>query len=212
MTNEKFLESVSLDGEIWKDVVGYEGLYVVSNLGRIASLTRTVLCGNRYYRTHNAKILKPVHGKKTKHLTAFLCKNGIPKHELRHRQVAIAFIPNPEDLPIIDHIDGNPENNRVDNLRWTTPKGNTNNPITRKRMSESAKKRDFSIYHKPIVCIRQDDTIEFYNSIVEASNNGFSRESISSVCHKRRKTHKKCRFMFRADYENFKSVNQRTSE
>ena len=81
--------------EIWKDIDGYEGLYQVSNLGRIKSLN--------YKRTGRTKLLKLV--KSNGYLDIILYNNGKYKHYLVHRLVAKAFIPNPDNLPEINHID-----------------------------------------------------------------------------------------------------------
>jgi hypothetical protein len=70
----------------------------------------------------------------------YLCKDGKSKNRKVHRLVAEAFIPNTENGTSIDHINTLKDDNRVENLRWCTPKENSNNPLTRKRMSESQKK------------------------------------------------------------------------
>lgn len=107
--------------EIWKDIEGYEGLYQVSNLGRIKSLGRTIerigQKGKSFKRTYPVKILK--FGKDPKgYYRTSLALNGVNTTVKIHRIVAQAFIPNPNKLPQVNHIDGNKENNRVDNLEW----------------------------------------------------------------------------------------------
>lgn len=103
--------------EVWKEVNGFEGKYWVSNLGRVKNkkgqiikqhLTSDNLYHNRYYRVSLWK------------------KKYDSKNFRVHRLVAEAFIPNPDGLPYVNHIDGNKLNNRVDNLEWCTPKYNSN--------------------------------------------------------------------------------------
>lgn len=109
--------------EIWKDIKGYEGLYQVSNLGRVKSLN--------YLGHHKEMIKKPSLQKKTtmkssQYYQTVLYKNGKAKTVTVHRLVAEAFIPNPDNLPQVNHIDHNPLNNKVDNLEWCTAKYNSN--------------------------------------------------------------------------------------
>ena len=118
--------------ENWKAVIGYEGLYEVSNLGRIRSL---------YY--GRTRVLKTYKGNRD-YLIVSLSKDGKQKTYTVHRLVANAFIPNPENKPEIDHINTITTDNRVENLRYVTPKENSNNDLTRKHMSESKKGRHHS--------------------------------------------------------------------
>ena len=103
--------------EIWKDVPGYEGLYQVSNYGRVLSLYR--------YRKKSQNILKTF-TRKTGYIAVTLQKNGKRETKLVHQLVALCFIDNPNNYPIINHKDENPSNNRVDNLEWCTHKYNSN--------------------------------------------------------------------------------------
>lgn len=95
--------------------------------------------------------------------------------KLIHRLVAVAFIPNPDNKPCIDHIDGNKRNNYVSNLRWVTPVENANNIITKKRSIENRKSHN----EKKIVAISGEINV-YFNSIIEASIIlGVDRTSIS---------------------------------
>lgn len=123
--------------EEWCEIKDFEGLYSVSNLGRIKSLDRCIL-NNGNIQHKKERILKP-HKQKGGHLLVVLCKNGKVYPRLVHRLVAIAFLPNEENKPIVDHKDTDPANNRVDNLKWVTQKENCLNPITRIHNSESKK-------------------------------------------------------------------------
>ena len=120
--------------EIWKDIKGFEGIYQVSNTGKVKSLARVVKTKNGHYQSYNEKILKT---QKTGYCLVMLCKERKRFPRQVHRLVAEAFIPNPENKPFIDHIDTNPQNNNIDNLRWVTQKENCLNPISRKNNSLS---------------------------------------------------------------------------
>ena len=99
--------------EEWRDIKGYEGLYQVSNFGRVCSLNR-IGCHGAYLK---GKILKPTPDK-DKYLMVGLYKNRIEKKSKVHRLVAQAFISNPKDLPEVNHKDENKQNNNVSNLEW----------------------------------------------------------------------------------------------
>lgn len=106
------LELDNFPKEEWKDVENYEGLYQVSNLGKVKSL-----------KDNNGKPREKImKQEKTKngYLRIMLCKNGKRERFLVHRLVAQAFLENPSNLPCVNHIDENKENNQVDNLEWCT--------------------------------------------------------------------------------------------
>ena len=170
--------------EIWKDVQGYEGKYQISNLGNVKSI--------KYRGLDYERLLVP---KKNNcgRLWVDLWKNGSSKQYLVHRLVAIAFIPNPENLPQINHIDENVENNMVENLEWCTGMYNVHYYLERhgnvsKRRKPSPKRRrqlDRSIYQMDkcgnIIKEWQDArtlTIEL----------GYNQWSITQCCDGKRKT------------------------
>lgn len=105
--------------ETWKDVEGYEGLYQVSDEGRVKSLKK------RFGRQEGERIMKPSM-EWCGYMRLGLTKDGKARIFAVHRLVAKAFIPNPENKPVINHIDGNRANNRVENLEWATYKENSN--------------------------------------------------------------------------------------
>ena len=120
--------------EIWKDVVGYEGLYKISNLGRLKSLKRTFLYSKGVYRTFDERIKKVCETSKRKNRQGYLCsrlkdKNGKSKCEYIHILVAKAFIKNKGNKPTVNHIDGNKHNNNVINLEWCSYSENNSHAI-----------------------------------------------------------------------------------
>lgn len=122
--------------EIWKAIDGFEGSYEISNTGKVKALERVVMNNGGMQRKHE-RILKANYS--NGHAMVILCKEGKTYPRFVHRLVACAFIPNPDNKPVVDHIDTDPTNNCVDNLRWVTVKENANNPLSRKHGSESKK-------------------------------------------------------------------------
>lgn len=112
-----------LDGEIWKDVVGFEGIYTVSSLGRVKALCVEKYRG-RYLHKQPEKLLD-VRTNKYGYKVTTLIKDKKRKDALRHRLVAQAFIPNPENKPCVNHKNGIKSDNRVENLEWATVSENT---------------------------------------------------------------------------------------
>ena len=105
--------------EIWKDVQGYEGLYQVSNLGRVKSVDRVVHRSDGINMFRTGKI-KNAHDNGRGYLVVSLYKHNKGQFNYVHRLVAQAFIANPDNLPAIDHLNCNRADNKVTNLEWVT--------------------------------------------------------------------------------------------
>ena len=198
MTNEDFIKSVSLEGEIWKDVVGYEGLYLVSNFGRIVSLPRPINTP-KGGKVSKLRILTPRLNSGGYYQVAF-CINKTFKQPHIHKVVAEAFIPNPNNYPQVDHIDCDKLNNKVDNLRWCTQSMNNNNPITKKRKIQSL--------NKPVVRISMNspNDIKIYKSREETRKDGFIPSAVGQTCSGKHPHHKGFKWVDFSDYE--KSINK----
>ena len=121
-------EEYQNEKEVWKDISGYEGLYQVSNYGRILSLKFN-------HKENNARVLKPIYVRG--YLCVNLYKNKIIKMAKIHRLVAEAFIPNPKKLPEINHKSENKTENYVGNLEWCDSKYNNNYGTKVKRAIET---------------------------------------------------------------------------
>ena len=183
--------------EIWKDIKKYEGLYQVSNLGKVKSLERF---------TKNNKINTIGYIKKQKILKLDLLNNGYNTCELYknnrrkkfyiHRLVAETFIPNPENKPQVNHINGIKTDNRVENLEWVSAKENIKHGwknelyknVLKSLIENSRRSKKVNQYDK------QGKLINTFSSTVEAEKKlkekgvKINSKNIRAVCANRRKT------------------------
>ena len=153
--------------EIWKDIKGYEGLYQVSNLGRVKRVT-------------TGRILKGMNSG-SGYVQVGLYKQGVISRKLIHRSVAQAFIPNQENKSEVNHIDEDKTNNNVNNLEWSTRTENINHGTRNERVSK--------IKSIPIIAtnLKTGESREFYGTSECARQLGLNHSHITNVLKGRRR-------------------------
>lgn len=158
-----------LPGEIWKDIEGYEGMYQVSNMGRVKSLTRKV-----WNYTKPGRILKP--GAKENGYLHVGLSNGlnVEKHAHVHRLVAKAFIPNPNNYPEVNHKNMNKADNRVENLEWCTPRYNKAHFRNSPYAKNADKKKKRTLTNKTIQYI-----LKYKDKVCEEYDLGYSIKEVA---------------------------------
>ncbi len=153
--------------EIWKDIKDFEGYYQISNLGNVKSLDREMIVNGGIRKYYSKSITQSI--EKDGYLTVTLWKNSKSKSFRVHRLVAEAFIENPNNYEIVNHLDGNKQNNTVGNLEWCTIKENTNHAF-RTGLRKSGEKHRWS------------KLTEFQvRQIPNLLNQGFSQKYISKL-------------------------------
>lgn len=183
--------------EVWKDIEGYEGLYQVSNIGRVKSLEKYVPGKNGCKQVRRERILNcSVNGSGYPHFSIY--KDGVVKTVLVHRIVASAFLDNPLQLPEVNHIDGDKTNNRSENLEWCTEKQNVRhaweNGINRMtdKHRESARKVGLN-NGKKVLC---SNGVVYPSGCEAARQLGLSQGNVWSVLNGKRKHTKGYTFKF----------------
>ena len=172
--------------EIWRDIKDYEGLYQVSNLGRVKSLKRSYIRKEGVSRTIPEKFLKP--GKLANgYLQVILCKNSRHSNKLMHRLVAEAFLSNPNNLPQVNHKNEDKTDNRVDNLEWCTAKYNNNYGTIRERIGIANSKTvyqysiDGQFIKEWISCHEVERELGFTNTAIRNCALGYSNSSYGYI-------------------------------
>lgn len=142
------MQAISNESEIWKDVPGFEGLYQVSHVGNVRSVTRTITRSDGRVYVKQGKLLKSF--VTNKGYEYVMLNDAQHKQHLKtvHRLVAQAFIPNPNSLPIVNHKDENKLNNDASNLEWCTQSYNmTYNDVNRRVSSKLKGRQAYNAVH-----------------------------------------------------------------
>ena len=161
--------------EIWRDIIGYEGRYQVSDLGNVKSLFR------------HKKILKPAKDKDG-YLKVVLYKDGERKNFFVHRLVAETFIPNPENKPEVNHDDGNKENCCVSNLYWATKSENMQHAF-KNGLHKIIKGSEHVLSRKVNQYDLQGNLIKTWDCIMDIERElGIKTSNICACCKGKRKT------------------------
>ena len=178
--------------EVWKDIKGYEGLYQVSSYGRVKTLARLVIDSIGRETIRKEKVLSTRPSSQTGYPTINLFKDGKRTTVNVHRLVAEAFIPNPNNLPCVNHKDESRNNNFVDNLEWCTYRyNNTYGTVCERKNKSLAKFYDsHDEYLSPVDQYSTDGKlIRQFKSIRDAERSiGIEGSTISPCCHRKIKT------------------------
>lgn len=176
------------DIEVWKDVVGYEGLYEVSNLGKVRSLNRQYIRSDGKRETVKGRILKP-YTNKYGYAVVQLSDHGKATLFRIHRLVALAFIDNPYNKEQVNHINENKLDNRAENLEWVTCKENINHGTAPKRRAITR--------GKPVIRTDKDGNEKWFPSICEAARQSDAVfQCVSKCCLGFLKQHKGYKWQF----------------
>src|SRR5690625_126948 len=205
------MEKYNTENEIWKDVVGYEGYYEVSNVGRVKRVRRHITGKNGVTRYWKGRILaqtKNLDG----YMTVILSKKGKTNILGVHRLVAKAFIKNPNNKPVTNHKDENKENNNVDNLEWCTIAYNNayGTRIERMKSNKQFQKRHKE-NRKPVLKVSLNgELVERFESLEEAFNScpNYSKSGINHCCTGRLNTYKGYFWIYEEDYSDKKVKNR----
>ncbi len=179
--------------EIWKDILEYEGIYQISNIGRIKKLKK-IHPKNQFDKIEMIKKLRTtIYG----YAGTILCKKNKQKNVFAHRLVAQAFIPNPENKPQVNHINGIKTDNRVENLEWVTCSENIIHAF-----KNNLKK--ITTTRHIVQCDINGNFIKEWGSLIEVKNKlGISSSIICGVCKNKigRRTAGGYKWIYKEDYD-----------
>lgn len=168
--------------EIWVDVVGYEGLYQVSNLGRLKSLDRL---DGRGYRIKGS--LKKISSTSNGYQQVTLYREGVMKSNLMHRIVASAFLLNPDNKKVVNHINGDKQCNAVSNLSWVTYSENALHAYDTGLRAKGDKHAHVKISDEDVLKIRELYATGEYKQKFLAAKYGVDNSHISDIVNNKKR-------------------------
>lgn len=171
--------------EIWKDVVGYEGYYMISNIGRVKTVSR-LKRSKRNGVSPVKEYIRPPRVDKYGYHVITLCVDSKSKTFKIHRLVGIAFIPNPDNKPQINHKDGNKSNNHIDNLEWVTGLENQQHAQKMGLFNDLYTRKSKNVLQVDL----NNNIISVWRSASECGRHGFKREQVRDCCLGKQETHK----------------------
>ena len=168
--------------EEWRPVKNYEGLYEVSNLGKVKRLERHITCSNGTKRHLREKLFSCKPNKYLGYVNVVLTKKGIKTAHTIHRLVAELFVDNPNNFNVVNHLDEDRANNKAENLEWTTHAKNLSHNGAYQRGREKIKKR---IYQYTL----DGELVRTYSCAKKVLDYGFRPNAVAQVCGGHKKTH-----------------------
>lgn len=142
-------------------------------------------CG-RFYDEENKRFVKPTHGDRIGHKSVKITRNGEHVQKYAHRLIAEAFIPNPDNLPIVRHLNNEPDDNVIENLAWGTQSDNVRDALSNGRTftaSPEVKDRAVEFCRRPVKAIRESDgEVSYHRSIIDSARaTGAQQANVSKV-------------------------------
>lgn len=181
VNSDRWFSLENIEGEIWEDIPQLKNLYAISNFGRLKSYARSLVrADGRRYKTSERIVRLSVNH------TGYYSYRPSIEGELRsvliHRLIAEAFIPNPDNLPYVNHRDENKLNNGIENLEWCTAKYNSNYGTCQKRRANTLRNN----LRPKLPVIKQyslnGELINTYVGRREIEDNGFNYRSVRNCC------------------------------